>query len=528
MSSDSVCLVEPVSNLLAVLAECKVFFEKQKEKDNMSLGLEDDVEEDAITVLDDTTLLFDVLTEKLSKCDIDDLDFDSVLEFSDSPIGKKNSFYAEIMIGVLEALMLYNFKLNSTGENKTKEVVTLLTLRGRVIDLVKSKTGKTSSRKAGESSRSKSKGSAAIEFHSILRIGSIADFIDTAFYKVADEESEGVEVNILSQSHAFQLYLLTATEHLLSQHKTLLPFERDRQLVHLKSIARMLFFECCSGIGKGDSSDERQTNKMRMCITIVNTLFDMFSKYHKDKLEPIYREITGKTACKDINSLSFTLVKNCQKMLARILNHEESEPLMKDATIILKIIVQVVRHMEHDSTEIQKIFDWFANFAKEQETNHVSLAEEIIKLLFVLSRQLKNFPDIYYQIGEDVYTCLGNLDQSISVNENPEKNLLIINEETVVGVLNVFMDGLDEELALLELSLNKQRAFLITATEHTNADKVEEKITTKIGLLIRSLSDVLSSALPLGTLMDSLTSRESTNSMVCWPYSCPTIWMCSK
>ena len=501
-------LVEPLGELLSCLAACKLFYEKKKhEADNNSRfgdhSDDEDEEDSAVTVLNDICLLFDVLSVKLSTCDLDDLEFDSSVEFSATPVGQKNTISAHLMVAVYDGVLEHTFYSRDCKlDDRFGKSIALFKMQRKIVDLLKTKSVKAPSKK-GNSSKSKGKPSkGSTNFHSILKLSVLTDLLSTTFDAddVPEESSK-----ILKDCYDFQMYLLTSLESIISKHKNLLSHERDRQIPYFRKIARLLFIECFVHIGTVESSDEREISRLRLCINIVNELFMHFSKFHKDKLDSILKEITNKSASKDLDALSFVVFKGCQKMLIRVLHVEDKDRLMKDATTILQVMSLSSQLMNPDCDQIQRAHEWVTELAKDQAVSHVPFCEELLKLLLSLSDQIKTNDQYCHLIASDIYHCLGDNDQNVSVS-NAAIVHSVINEDTVTGAISVLMAHLDATLSLVEMSLNKQRAYLITSSEH-NANKVEENICVKLGVIIRTMNEIVRSTLPLGPVMDLVIKK---------------------
>uniref|UniRef100_A0A6A7G4B5 Fanconi anemia group I protein-like n=4 Tax=Hirondellea gigas TaxID=1518452 RepID=A0A6A7G4B5_9CRUS len=506
---DTATLQEPLGNLLGCLSACKVYYERKRaESSDASRALDDDEEEDeenAVAVLNDICVVFDVLAEKLSTCDLDDLEFDNRMEFSTTAEGQKNIFYAQIMVAVYDAVIDHSFYTSGVEqEDKMNKCVSLFKIQRKIVELVKSKSIKLPSKK-GDGSKGKSKPASkqSVTFNCTLRLTVLADLLSTAF-----GEEDGVSESsckILKDNYDLQIYILTAIESIVNDHKNLIPSEKDRQIPYFRKIGRVLFVECYEHMAKMESGDEREVSRIRLCINIFNSLFGCFTKFHKDKLEQIMKELTNKTANKDIDALSFILFKGCQKMLIRILHHNEKDPLMKDAATLLEIMSQIAKVLSYDCEQIERAHEWVVLLAKEQSNSHTQFCEKLLKLAFILSDQIRTNHNYYHEIAQDIYHCLGDNNQNVSVAENSVVHS-IISEDVISNAVTVLIAHVDDTLSLVDMSLSKQRAFLLTSTDH-NANKVEEYINVKLGIIIKTMNEIVRSALPLGPVMDLVIKK---------------------
>ncbi|KAF2363713.1 FANCI solenoid 2 domain [Trinorchestia longiramus] len=504
---DSKILQEPLGELLASIAASKVSYEALRhdpENENGLLEAEEHGSSD--TILSDLSSMFDVLEQKLSICQVDDLEFDSTTEFSCSPQGQRNRHLAHVMVSVYDALIEHAFTCDpSRPPQKMSLCVSLFKKQKKIIELVKVKSLKASALKKGDGA-AKSKGRPASKtevFETTLRFSVVTEMLSVCLTE-GDEDNDRCS-KVFQESHDLRFHLLTCVESHLRAHKNLSPHEREHQLPYLRRLTRMLFVHCSELCSRVDASDEREVSELRLCITILQALFDSFIKYHSDKLEQILKEVTNKSAGKDIDTLAYVAFKGCHRMLMHLLNKEENDNLLRDAATIVHLMRQVSSIIDHDSEEIQKTFDWVQKLAKETSISNVPLCEEILKLLFSLGDQLKPQHHLDQQVARDVYRCLGDNDGNVS-SEEAELQLKIINEGTATSTITVLMEHVDDHLGIVELSLNKMKAHLITATDYS-ADTVEKSVNAKLGAIIKTMYEIVKSALPLGTVIDLVIKK---------------------
>jgi hypothetical protein len=140
LQGDCWILQEPLGDLLSVIAACKVFYRELEENPAHSRSLLDDDEDDANSpeILNDVCRTFDVLEQKLSTCELNDLDFDNNTDFSLSALGQKNLLLAQIMFSVYDAVISHTFLSDvSRPKEKTQLCVDLFKKQKKIVELVK-------------------------------------------------------------------------------------------------------------------------------------------------------------------------------------------------------------------------------------------------------------------------------------------------------------------------------------------------------------------------------------------------------
>lgn len=133
-------LQEPLGELLSCLASCKIYYEtKRRQAEDLSTLEEDEEdEESSVTALNDVCCAFDVLSQKLSSCDIEDLEFDSRSDFSSSSDGQKNYCLVQVIVSVYDAVIQHSFYTDTANPSNNMQLcVDLFKKRCKLVELVK-------------------------------------------------------------------------------------------------------------------------------------------------------------------------------------------------------------------------------------------------------------------------------------------------------------------------------------------------------------------------------------------------------
>lgn len=301
---------------------------------------------------------------------------------------------------------------------------------------------------------------------------------------------------VLRDCYPLQMYLLTKLETIVSSHNSLTVLERERHLPHLRKVARVLYVECCQQFDYITEGDEREINRLRLCLTLLRSIFSLLPKYHFDKLECSLKEITNESASKSMNSLVSAILKRLQATLVTILDHEDARSFLKDATTIVEIMTQVAHLMDHEYEELEVTYEWTVMLCKERGdiAESSSLVEELLKFVLFLANQLKSRHNTMHHIAKDVYYCLGDAVEDVSIRET-DISFQVIKDKSVSCTVSVLMNEVDSALAHIEMSINKMKAYLVTNAEY-NAQKIEENINIKLGVIIKTMNEIYRATLP--------------------------------
>ncbi|XP_045594082.2 Fanconi anemia group I protein [Procambarus clarkii] len=494
VQGETVKLIEPMADLLSSLAACKNYYEEHRANDTS----ENDDDDNAITVLNEICSMFDILTEKLSGSGLEDLGIDANGDFStSSSCGQKNILSAKVMIGVFDSLIEHAFTSTSqTTHQKMQTVLSLFKSQRKVVDLLKEKSGKPG-KKDGSKSKGRTPTKPSVSIKSHLSLRATADMLVASLNDTNTDDSESS--NILKDNHELQLYLLSVVEEVLSSIKGMTQSDRDKILPQLRTVAKVLLHECKNNIGTADSSDDRQVLRLRQCLLILASIFTIFNKFYKPKLESILKEMMGKNDNNSVDSLLYKITKRLQKMLLKILHHDERDPLLKDATTIVHIMTTVTQAMDPKCPEIIEIQDWILQLCKDQDFGHCGLAESMMNLLIRLSNQIKSNHNLTRGIARELHHKLGDFEQGVEIEESDKYKM--VTEETSSAILINLLVHLDDTLGLVELVLNKMKASVVSGTDY-DVGKIEKNISIKCSSVIVSLHEIIQSALPLGASTD--------------------------
>ncbi|XP_071547924.1 Fanconi anemia group I protein [Panulirus ornatus] len=495
VQGDTVTLVEPMADLLSTLATCITYYEERREHETG----DDDNEENATIVLNEICSAFDILTEKLSGCDLEDLGIDVKGDFSTgSSSGQKNILSAKVMIGVFDSLIQHTFSHGAlTSEEKMQTVLNLFKSQRKIVELVREKSGKPSKKGEGSKGRGRPLTKTNTTFKSHLSLQVTANMLVASLSELSSNSFDCC--NMLKNNHELQLYLLSIVEEALSSVKGLTLSGKERLLPHFRIIAKVLLEECKNNLGCSDSSDERQVMRLSRSLLILDSLITIFYRFYKNKLEAVLKEMLGRNDDKNLNALLHKLCKYCQKMLLRIIHHEERKPLLKDASIVVHIMMTATQEMEHGSHEIENVQEWVLQLCKDQDFDHCGLAESMMNLLFKLSDQIKAHHNLTRGIAQELHHKLGDFEQDVEVQEIGKYKM--VTEITSPAILTIILSHLDDVLGLIELAVNKMKACVVSGTNY-NVDKVEKYISMKFSIVMIAIHEIIQSALPLGASTD--------------------------
>lgn len=497
VQSESAVLAEPLGDLLASLGAVKTYYEENK--DRMTTDDEDE-DENTSSVFNEVCSIFDVLTEKLAGCGLDDLGFDANREFSNSSsTGQKNILSARVMMGVFDCLIEHTFTHGAeTSDEKMQTLISLFRSQRKIAELVRERSVKMAAKK-GSKGKARPAARVVVAFRSRLSLRATAKMLEASLCSFDSTDAGSNSCEKMRENHELQIYLLSVIEETLTSMKGMSVAERERILPELKTITRVLLHECSVNVGALDSSDEREVGRLRQSLQILSSLLLILCKYYKDKLESILKDVTGKHDNKDLNGLLQRVAKKCQKMLLKILHHEERAPLLKDGCVIVQLMSTVTNAMEPECTAISEVQDWVLQLCKDQALDHGGLADCLLGLAFVLSDQVKANHTLTRGIARELHHKLGDLEQDVEVEEAGKYK--IVTEVTASAVLSTLLSHLDDSLTLAELALNKTKACLASGAQY-DADKIERQISMKFGIVMYAVHEVIQSALPLGASTD--------------------------
>uniref|UniRef100_H3C4X9 FA complementation group I n=1 Tax=Tetraodon nigroviridis TaxID=99883 RepID=H3C4X9_TETNG len=139
---DQVYLQEPLGHLLSCAVHCLLWLQKTQQSANSNNDDSDDEEEDE-GYQSELHAIFESMTGRMLKSELEDFELDKSAEFSMvSSVGVKNNIYAVLVMGVYEVLLEYNFTEANYSKSRFEDVMELFSRYNKLSEILKEKAGK--------------------------------------------------------------------------------------------------------------------------------------------------------------------------------------------------------------------------------------------------------------------------------------------------------------------------------------------------------------------------------------------------
>ncbi|XP_077868470.1 Fanconi anemia group I protein homolog [Saccoglossus kowalevskii] len=196
-----------------------------------------------------------------------------------------------------------------------------------------------------------------------------------------------------------------------------------------------------------------------------------------------------------------------RRLIMNIVNSGEDEDVTtKDAVPLCNIISLLSKYLICTGTQFVQLHSWVSKLCQEQNLDDSSLTKAFINLLFLLTSQSNSNITITRDIGQDIHSQVGDMDQDVEVED--KTHYAIINPRTfapVLTILHVQVEKyIDEAEWVLGVMKNEAISSNLGSPGCTQKESLEKAVCTRLGILVTSFHELVQSALPVGMAVDTV------------------------
>ncbi|CAH1782677.1 unnamed protein product [Owenia fusiformis] len=485
---DQIILVEPLAHLVYAMQQCVLH-----------------VEDNDTDVYNDINDMLDSLSRRMIKSELEDFELDKSADFSlNTGVGVKNTIFAILVLGLLESLCQYNFYVEGHSTERFQQIVDLFANYQRLIRLTKEKEKKSS----GKSPTS------------LLSM----KFVIGALTGMCNDEMPDRQESlaILRNSPDFTHHLLSVGVQKLQQISDKGTPDEAEDVTHKKlleyvtTLARILLKEYTNVTDNADSHlNALSKPALLLCveglyyaINIVKTRFTDSLQTFLIKLDPV--TTPDKTnVLSDVDTIH-RFIKKLQRMVMSVLTSEDRPS--KEASMLLETIAKLGKALPSVSPQHDQLLTWTSNLCKEQTPDDNGLIKVLVSLLIQLTSRHKCCLSLLRDIGRDLHSLLGDIDQEIELEVSGHYR--VVTAKSCTTVFPLVLLSLDKQLDNTEWAVNRIKAEA-SALESQNQDTdltqletsretAEKQICVRLGLVINVIHELIQSAVPPGHITDHL------------------------
>uniref|UniRef100_A0A8C0G6D5 FA complementation group I n=1 Tax=Chelonoidis abingdonii TaxID=106734 RepID=A0A8C0G6D5_CHEAB len=515
---DQIFLQEPLAHLLSCIQHCLAWYkstmqlrheaEEEEDEDDDYVGFQQDLEE-----------MLESITRRMIKSELEDFELDKSADFAlSSGVGVKNNIYAILVMGVCEVLIEYNFNIGNFSKNKFEDVLGLFKCYSKLSEILKEKAGKNKSSLASKTARS------------FLSMSFVSTLLTALFRDSAQSHEESLAV--LRSSSEFMCYAINVAlqkvQQLEETGQTDGPDGQnpEKMFQTLCKITRVLLWRYTSIPTAVEESSGKKKGKSisLLCLEGLLKIFNTVQQLYRPKIPHFLQalDIANDDAEEeeDINVTEKAAfqIRQFQRSLVNQLSSAGDDFKSKEALSLVTVISTLSKLLDLMPGDCQ-----FLSFLAED----APCCKGLLTLLFNLHVLYKSPVGLLRELAQDIHAHLGDIDQDMEV-EN-QSHFAIVNIKTAAptvslvprltlvcvgcrtsNVLNYVPKISDKVLEEVDWLIKKLKShFVLEISEDSSQassqiQSLEKAIILQLGTLLTAYHELVQTALPAGSCVDTL------------------------
>uniref|UniRef100_H3D3N5 FA complementation group I n=1 Tax=Tetraodon nigroviridis TaxID=99883 RepID=H3D3N5_TETNG len=437
---DQVYLQEPLGHLLSCAVHCLLWLQKTQQSANSNNDDSDDEEEDE-GYQSELHAIFESMTGRMLKSELEDFELDKSAEFSMvSSVGVKNNIYAVLVMGVYEVLLEYNFTEANYSKSRFEDVMELFSRYNKLSEILKEKAGK------GRASSHKTP-------RSLLSMGFIS---------------------------------------------TLLPLLFSVLMWYYTNIPSVV-----EDAGKREKRSSLSLLCLEGLLKIFTTCQQRFPQRMTQLLSNADVAETGNGS--DDTDINFSYIRRFQKVLFDQLGEDGDEFNSKEAQLLVSILAVLSQQLDPSSDQYNEITEIIGNVCKKTSLEDLAFVKGLLSLFFNLYFALTNPINVLLELCQDIHSELGDIDPDVEVDKQCHFAIVNTKTATTVALLVMSqVDRVLDEVDWLIARKKSQTAVGKPGSGEASAtagqqDKVEKTVMLQLGRLLTGLHELVQTSLPQGS-----------------------------
>uniref|UniRef100_A0A6J0SLZ0 Fanconi anemia group I protein n=1 Tax=Pogona vitticeps TaxID=103695 RepID=A0A6J0SLZ0_9SAUR len=503
---DQIFLQEPLAHLLGCVQHCLVWY---KSTSSLRRQAEEEEEEEEESLQQDLEEMLQSITRRMIKSELEDFELDKSADFSPSTgVGLKNNIYAILVMGVCEVLMEYNFITGEFSKSSSEDVLGLFKCYTKLGDILREKAGKNKPQSASKMARS---------FLSM-------DFVCTLLTSLFRDNSQSREESlaVLRSSSDFLRYAvgvaLQKVQQLEETGQTDGPDGQnpEKMFQSVCKITRVLLWRYTSIPTAAEESGKKEKGKSisLSCLEGLHRIFNAVQQLYPAKIPQFLQALDtsneeAEDAAVNVTEKVNFQIRQFQRSLVNQLNSAEDDFNSREALLLISILATLSKLLEPSSSQFLQLLSWVVKICKETGLEDAPCCRGLLNLLFSLHALVKSPVTVLRELAQDIHAQLGDIDQDLEVEH--QSHFAIVNSKTAAPTACLLSLGQAEKiLEDVDWLVNKMKSCLgsETADDASQAanqtQPLEKAILRQLGTLLTAYHELLQTALPAGSCVDTL------------------------
>ncbi|XP_055479097.1 Fanconi anemia group I protein [Psammomys obesus] len=505
-------LQEPLDHLLSCIQHCLAWYKNKVIP--LQQGDEGEEEEELYHGLDD---MLESITVRMIKSELEDFELDKSADFSQSTdVGIKNNICACLIMGVCEVLIEYNFSISNFSKSKSEEILSLFMCYKKFSDMLSEKAGKGKTKMASKTS------------DSLLSMKFVSDLLTALFRDSIQSHEESLSV--LRSSSEFMHYAVTVAlqkvQQLIRRGHVSGPDGQnpDKVFQHVCDITRVLLWRYTSIPTSVEESGKKEKGKSisLLCLECLQKTFSAVQQFYQPKTQQFLRALDvmsteeGEEAGVTVTQRASFQTRQFQRSLLNLLSSEEEDFNSKEALLLITILSTLSRLLEPSSPQFVQMLSWTSKICKEYSLEDASFCKSLMTLFFSLHVLYKSPVTLLRDLAQDIHGQLGDIDQDVEIEKTdhfamvnlrtaaPTVCLLVLSQaekvlEEVDWLITKIKCSVNQETPSEEMTPDGTSSQAIPSTLH-----IEKAIIMQLGTLVTFFHELVQTALPSGSCVDTL------------------------
>uniref|UniRef100_A0AAX7UYQ9 FA complementation group I n=1 Tax=Astatotilapia calliptera TaxID=8154 RepID=A0AAX7UYQ9_ASTCA len=494
---DQVYLQEPLAHLLSCTVHCLMWLQNTRQSANPNGDDSDGDEEEEEGYRSDLHAILESMTRRMIKCELEDFELDKSAEFSmGSSVGVKNNIYAVLVMGVYEVLMEYNFIKANYSKRCFEEIIELFSRYHKLSEILKEKSGK------GRVPSHKTP-------RSLFSMGIISTSITVLFRDNTQSREEALSV--LRSNGEFVRYILSVVVQKIQQldetGHTDGPDGQNadktfRFLCDMTSVLMWRYTNIPSVVEEGGKKEKR-SSLSHLCLEGLLRIFTTCQQRYPNKMAQLLSTMENGTEQDDegdVVEINYFYIRQFQRALFTQLSGGEEDFNSKEAQLLISILSVLSRQLKPSSQQFVQMITWTVKICKETSFEDSAFCKGLLSLLFNLHVLYKSPVGLLLELCQDIHSVLGDIDQVRTI---------FLCSLLVLSQVDRVLDEVDWLIARKKSQTASDKLGCEATQTAGRQDPVEKAVTLQLGTLLTALSELVQTALLLGTCTVTLL-RELT------------------
>ncbi|ERE79848.1 putative Fanconi anemia group I protein like protein [Cricetulus griseus] len=507
-----VILQEPLDHLLSCIQHCLAWYKSRVIP--LQQGDEREEEEGLYHELDD---MLESITMRMIKSELEDFELDKSADFSQSTsVGIKNNVCACLIMGVCEVLIEYNFSISNFSKSKFEEILSLFMCYKNFSDILAEKAGKGKTKMTAKTN------------DSLLSMKFVSDLLTALFRDSIQSHEEALSV--LRSSSEFMQYAvnvaLQKTQQLIRTGHVSGPDGQnpDKVFQNLCDITRVLLWRYTSIPTSVEESGKKEKGKSisLLCLEGLQKTFNAMQQFYQPKMQQFLRaldvtgtEEEGEEAGVSVTQRATFQIRQFQRSLLNLLSSEEEDFNSKEALLLITILSSLSRLIEPTSPQFVQVLSWTSKICKEYSREDTSFCKSLMNLFFSLHVLYKSPVTLLRDLSQDIHGQLGDIDQDVEIEKTDHYAMVNLRTAAPTVCLLVLsqaekvLEEVDWLITKIKSSVNQETLSDKMAPDASSQAVppnllIEKAIVMQLGTLVTFFHELVQTALPSGSCVDTL------------------------